>query len=81
MLGLLRGNHRLSLQGGDLRDFTGHRRHDLRVVEVGFRRIQRGLIAFNLRVDGANLRLFTASSVVAVSRSCCEIACVLASAC
>jgi hypothetical protein len=28
------------------------------VVEVGFRRIQRGLIAFDLRVNGANLRLF-----------------------
>ena len=29
----------------------------MRVIEVGFRRIQRGLIPFDLRIDGANLRL------------------------
>ena len=54
---LLRGDNRLALQGGDLRHFPGHRRNDLRVIEIGFRRIQRGLIPLNLRVDGANLRL------------------------
>lgn len=54
---LLGGNYRLPLQRGDLGDFTGHRRNDLRVVEVGFRRVQRGLITFDLCVDGANLRL------------------------
>ena len=54
---LLRGDDRLALQGGDLRHFPGHWRNDLRVIEVGFRRIQRGLIPFDLRIDGANLRL------------------------
>jgi hypothetical protein len=39
----------------------------LRVVEVGFCRIQRSLIALNLRVDSANLRLFYCQ------RRCCGI--------
>ena len=55
---LLGGNHRLSLQGRDLRHFTGHRREDTRIVEVGFRGVEGRLVAFDLRFDGADLRLF-----------------------
>ncbi|SRN37742.1 Uncharacterised protein [Shigella flexneri] len=55
---LLCGNHRLALQSGDLRHFPAHRGNDTGVIEIGFSRIERGLIALDLRVNGANLRLF-----------------------
>ena len=55
---LLGGNHRLPLQGGDLRHFSGHRRQNFGVVEVGFGRIQGRLIAFDLGFNRADLRLF-----------------------
>ncbi len=55
---LLGSDHRLSLQGGNLRHFASHRRRDPRVVEVGLRGVERRPVALNLRFDGADLRLF-----------------------
>ncbi|SLY92872.1 Uncharacterised protein [Klebsiella pneumoniae] len=55
---LLGGDHCLSLQGGNLRHFAGHRRQDPRVIEVGLRRIERRLVTLYLRFNSADLRLF-----------------------
>ncbi|MNP25142.1 hypothetical protein D3C76_1179370 [compost metagenome] len=40
-----------------MRHFPGHRGDDTGVIKVGFGAVQRGLVAFDLRIDGANLRL------------------------
>ena len=55
---LLGGNNGLPLQGSNLCYFASHWRNDAGVIKIGFRRIERGLITLNLRVNCANLRLF-----------------------
>ncbi len=55
---LLSCNHRLSLQGSDLRHFPRHGGDNTGIFQVGFRGVQRGPITFDLGIYGANTRLF-----------------------
>ncbi|MNV69158.1 hypothetical protein D3C71_1620570 [compost metagenome] len=55
---LLRGDHCLALQGGDLNHITVHRRFDTGIGKIDLGGIQAGLIFGDLRSGGCHLRLF-----------------------
>ncbi|MNI17088.1 hypothetical protein D3C73_704460 [compost metagenome] len=55
---MLRGDHCLALQGGDLNHITVHRRFDTGIGKIDLGGIQAGLIFGDLRSGGFNLRFF-----------------------